>query len=139
MFEEFAFRPLLHILLQISSLLIVHAFINICQSHVTLWNKTKKYNLIFCISVYMNRTSHLIIHDQVYICFVLFFSDLEVDIWLMRIRCHNATFSQQILSTVLCVCLYHCALVVALVVALEDQRSGFAGLVRGFFSPLCRL
>lgn len=77
----------------------------------------------------MNGTSHLIIHDQIYIWFVLFFSDLEVDIWLMRIRYHNATFSQQILSTVLCVCLYHCVLVVAL----EYQRSGFAGFVRVFF------
>lgn len=138
MFEELAFRPLLHILLQISSLSVVDAFINICQYLVTLWNKTKKYNLIFCISVYMNATScihELIIHDQIYICFVLFFSDLEVDIWLMRIRCHNATFSQQILSTLLCVCLHHCVLVVAL----EYQRSGFAGLVRVFFSLLCRL
>lgn len=77
----------------------------------------------------MNGTSHLIIHDQIYIWFVLFFSDFEVDIWLMRIRYHNATFSQQILSTVLCVCLYHCVLVVAL----EYQRSGFAGFVRVFF------
>lgn len=79
----------------------------------------------------MNGTSHLIIHDQIYICFVLFFSDLEVDIWLMRIRCHNATFSQQIPVCVLA----HCVLVVAL----EYPRSGFAALVRVFFSLLCRL
>lgn len=131
MFEAVAFRPLLHIPLQMSSLSIVHAFINIYQSHVTLWSKTKKYNIIFCISVYMNGTTHLIIHDQVYIC--LFFLIFRFGSWHLANEDYFSLSKYWALSCVCACTTVHRQFWLSLSTALEDQRSGCAGLLEGFF------